>query len=48
MSHQWADVEMSTMLPVLMSDHSADPIAKMSQWIHLLKVLDVQAYETGA
>lgn len=47
-SHRWAAAELSTFLPALTCDHSADPIAKMSQWIHLLKVLVVQAHERDA
>lgn len=36
------------MPPALTCAHSADPIGKMSQWIHLLKVLAVQAHERDA
>lgn len=47
-SHQWATVEPPTMAPALPCVHSADPIAKMRQWICLLKVLVVSSRERDA
>ena len=41
-------MEPSTMPPALTYARSAHPIAKMSQWTCLLKVLVVQAHERDA
>lgn len=47
-SHRWAAMEPSAMPPALTYARSADPIAKMSHWIHSLMVLVFQGHERDA